>query len=278
MTRHLPAPCPPSAPSVPSRAAVPAAFPATPARRPRWPAAAVLAAAVLAGCAAPLPRSREWTMPLPQLRNEVAQLQAQRHAAQQRHDQAAQWLQRDSQGAFDGQVCRAPPHGPRPPWPCPPPEQERNTALALCAMGYKGCDVVLAQLKDQLNSRDKRFLASQACQALVAQALEQKRGVGAMLYDMAEDAARHGCKQGSFFGCLLSRASEAVRLVQFAACVDERAGRCQRRYEQWRDAPAQALSACQARRATLHGSREELARLDAQLAPLRQALAQRQRR
>lgn len=187
--------------------------------------------------------------------NDVNRLNNQLTVSKARQESARQWLA-SHPTVFVRQSCMEPPRGRRPDFSCTTAGEARNQALAVCAISYKGCDVVVERFKAQLDSADKRFLASQACESKLAELMGEQRSAEDIAVDGVLAVADDRCENGGFFGktigCLYSYAGKAAKFVQFVSCVDEKTQRCTANYQNWANGPANAKKSCEQMVAQYH--------------------------
>ena len=150
---------------------------------------------------------------------------------------------------YNGQNCITPSRGPKPEFSCQTKEESREKGLAVCALSYKGCDAVVAALGDKLNAPDQKFLTSQACEALVAKMLGEKRDFGSVILDGSIELAKRKCTNGnvieSFIGCFYATSGEAMKLSMFSACVDDKTELCYSNYQKWANDPQRKKMECE---------------------------------
>ena len=195
--------------------------------------ACVMVLTLLAGCASGL-------------KQEVAQLEYQHQVSYKNMRESEGWLQKNSNVYVNG-ACVQPPRGKAPKFSCRSSSEARNAALTVCAISYKGCDAALAAFKNDLDGADKKFLASQICEATLADYLGESRGAGAMALDLVIAVSENGCEDGGFWGslgCLGAIAGKTIKFGQFIDCVQTKSALCLSNYDEWQNGPERKKSMC----------------------------------
>jgi hypothetical protein len=197
----------------------------------------VFASFLLAGCATGL-------------KQEVSQLEANIAHGNQAASTAKSWLNNNSD-VYDGRNCLiAERRGAEPRFSCHTKEESRKKGLALCAAQYKGCSAVVAALGSELDSWDKKFLVSEACEQLLAEFTGEHRSSVNTVVDGTLEYAKESCKNGGLWGLLLgcptALVGEAVKFSQFDSCVNNKTQECYNNYANWVNEPTDRQSKCEA--------------------------------
>lgn len=151
------------------------------------------------------------------------------------------WL--SSSKAYVGGRCVEPKLLPRPRFACESSDQASQTALAICAIKYKGCDAAASLFGGKLQSAQKKFLTSQACEIKLAELLGETRTVTDLGIDALQAYSDHSCENGG--SCLASVAFGSFKFLQFVQCLGSVGNACAREYESWRMAPLREKRMCE---------------------------------
>jgi len=182
------------------------------------------------------------------LKREVHQLEADVVQGKSRIN-SAQTNLRNNSDVYNGQLCMTPSHGPEPRFSCHTKEESRNKGLAICAISYKGCDAAVAAFGSQMNGRDEKFLASQACEIALAELTGEARGAGDVIVDASVEYAKYSCENGGLlakiFSCPYAIAGEMAKFVEFSSCVDTKTDICYNNYVNWQNGPSRRKSECE---------------------------------
>jgi hypothetical protein len=191
------------------------------------------------------------------LKQDVHQLESDISQSGRRLEAAKVYL-RTNPDVYRNQQCVLLARGPQPSPQCTTREEARNYALALCAISYKGCDLALNAAGNQLNSTSKKFLASQACEAALAEMQGERYTADRAVLGAIDAAATSGSEKGGFGGFLWGIVKASVEITKFATfleCSDQKTKTFYDRYDAWANGPARKKSECEAEVATI--SREE---------------------
>lgn len=160
----------------------------------------------------------------------------------------------ENSDVYDGQSCVEPKRGPKPKFSCYTAQQAQETALVSCAVEYKGCDVVVSLFSNSLDGASKRFLESQACEAMLAKMQGGELDPGKVVIDGALAIAKNSCENEgllSGFGCLVAFGGEAAKFINFVSCVDKQSTTCLENYQNWKDGPTRRKAECESNLATI---------------------------
>lgn len=145
--------------------------------------------------------------------------------------------------------CRLPQRRSKPEPFCDTKEYARNHAVARCAIAYKGCDLALKSLKDNLDTVTKQFLASEACSRLVAKLQKEKYTPSDAFENLVGTISSDRCEKGGFFGklfgCTTKVAVELAKFDKFQKCYTSEANGCYAKYVNWYNEPFDRQEKCQ---------------------------------
>jgi len=164
---------------------------------------------------------------------------------------------------YDGENCFEPKRGLEPKFSCHTAQQAKETALASCAISYKGCDAVVELYSNELDSASERFLASQACEAMLAEMQGGSLDPGRVIVDGITAYAKDRCENGGFFGklftCPYAIAGEIVKFADFTSCVDKQSTMCLENYQNWKNGPSRRKVECESNLATISREADNVA-------------------
>jgi hypothetical protein len=122
---------------------------------------------------------------------------------------------------------------------------------------------VVQLFSDKLDSASERFLASQSCEAMLADMQGGSLNLGGVVVDAAIAIAKDGCENGGFFGklfgCTYALAGEAVKFATFTACVDNQSTLCLANYQNWENGPSRRKAECESNLATINNETSNIA-------------------
>lgn len=187
------------------------------------------------------------------LKREVHSLESEISTSNQRISDSNTWLQRNPD-VYYRQQCITPSRGPEPKFSCHTKEESRNIGLAICAMSYKGCEAAVAAYGSKLEGRDEKFLASQACETLVAEMQGKTRNAGDVVVDGAMELVKNQCSEGGWglLLCPFAVANEIAKFAEFATCIDTKTALCYNNYRNWIDAPQLRKASCESNIRTIN--------------------------
>lgn len=195
------------------------------------------------------------------LKQEVHQLESDISQSGRRLEAAKVYL-RTNPNVYRDQQCVLPARGPQPSPQCTSMEEARDYALAVCAISYKGCDVALDAVGDKLNSASKKFLASQACEAALAEMQGERYTADRAVLGAMDAAATSASEKGGFLGVLgwIAKVSvEATKLDDFLKCSAQKTKTFYDRYDAWVNGPARKKTKCEAEVAAIPKEERRLA-------------------
>lgn len=174
-------------------------------------------------------------------------------------------LNADPEVYVDG-VCSQPERGPRPNPFCDDAASSKQRALARCAAAYKGCDVALKAFEDDFDTNSKRFLASEVCNRMVAEATGSRYTsadtVGNAVSTYASDRCKNGGFFGKLFGCIAAVSIEAMKFAEFQQCYNTEAPRCYNAYLAWVNGPEDRKNRCEQNMALIARRKGEISDLE----------------
>lgn len=173
----------------------------------------------------------------------------------------------ENSDVYDGQNCFEPERGLEPKFSCHTAQQAKKTALASCAISYKGCDAVVELYSNELDSASERFLASQACEAMLAEMQGGSLDPGRVIVDGITAYAKEGCKTsegtfgvfGQFVSCITAGAGELQKFGEFTSCVDKQSTLCSENYQNWKNGPSRRKAECESNLATITRETDDIA-------------------
>lgn len=198
------------------------------------------------------------------LKQEVHQLESDISQSGRRLESAKVYL-RNNPDVYRDQQCVLLARGPQPSPRCTTREEASNYALAVCAISYKGCDMALnaASASGKLDSTSKKFLASQACEAALAEMQGERYTADRAVLGAIDAAATNAYENGGFFGKLFGGIAklsvEATKLASFLQCSDQKTKTFYDRYDTWANGPARKKAECEAEVATIPREERRLA-------------------
>jgi hypothetical protein len=162
--------------------------------------------------------------------------------------------------------CRQPDRGPRPKPFCDDSASSEKRALVTCAAKYKGCDVALKVFGAELDTNKKRFLASEVCNRMVAEATGSRYTpadtAGNAISTYASDRCKNGGFFGKLFGCITAGTMEVMKFAEFQQCYNTEARRCYNSYLTWKNGPNERMGRCERNVALIAENKSEISDLE----------------
>lgn len=115
---------------------------------------------------------------------------------------------------------------------------------------------------NQLNGWDEKFLASEACEQLLAEYTGEPRSSVHTVVDGIHEYAKDRCENGGFFGkvfgCYGAFVGEVVKLSQFLSCTNTKTQECFDNYDNWVYGPSRRKEKCKENIVAIHSAEQSI--------------------
>lgn len=181
------------------------------------------------------------------IREEVSQLEGRLAKSKADLSSTELWL-RENRDVYNGSSCITPARGMMPKFSCQTVDEAKQKSLAACAISYKGCDIALSSYKEKLDSEAKKFLASEACEQMLAEIQGEERRIGDTIIDGFGAVTKNLCDSDNivvkFLGCTYYAATEITKFANFLDCTSKKRSQCLSNYSNWREGPEKKKAEC----------------------------------
>ena len=137
-------------------------------------------------------------------------------------------------------------------------------------------------LADNLDTFEKKFLASEACSQMVNEIRGSNYSTDDTTINLLEAGSDEACNQnvdgfwsglGKMVGCGMSMSIKLSKINAYSNCVNERSNKCHERYLEWKEEPYERQKQCKSNIQNINIQKEKLDRLYLKLSESKDTIA-----